>query len=88
MARKVERLTVSNSATALDALDEIWGWNAEQYRSKHARRYIDFRKTETDKLASTHVEELFLDGPTFASSRSVECLKRMAISPSTKSSAM
>lgn len=54
MADESRNLSVSLSPAALSTLDEIWGWNAQNYGVVHANQYIAFLLAETDKLRSVY----------------------------------
>jgi len=54
MARKSSPLTVNYHARALEALKQIWNWNAVHYDQGHADSYIVFLKQATDNLADMY----------------------------------
>ena len=55
MARKPPQLKVVISPRALNALDEIWDWNAGRYDVDHADNYVDFLTKKTKGLASAYL---------------------------------
>jgi len=55
MARKPPKLKVEISPRALNAIDEIWEWNARRYDAEHAENYVNFLKKQARGLATTYV---------------------------------
>ena len=55
MARNPPKLKVDIVPLALNALDEIWDWNARQYNADHADKYVFFLEKETSKLATAYL---------------------------------
>jgi plasmid stabilization system protein ParE len=51
MASKKSPLTVIQSATAIDELDDIWRWNAHHYSSPHADKYLRYLKESIATLS-------------------------------------
>ena len=47
-------MTVVNTASATDDLDEIWRWNARHRSPAQANEYLAFLRSEIDELASKH----------------------------------
>jgi plasmid stabilization system protein ParE len=52
MASRKPTLKLIRSATAIDELDAIWRWNAEQYGVPHADKYLRFLADQIAALAN------------------------------------
>jgi plasmid stabilization system protein ParE len=51
MASKPRKL-ISYTSRSNQSLDEIWEWNAKTYDRDHARDYIEYIRSEIDKLST------------------------------------
>jgi len=54
MADQARKLNVSFSPAALEALGEIWEWNARHHGIEHADKYIAFLVAQANRLSTDY----------------------------------